>query len=187
MVDKDDRTTVDYLGDYYDHSAAFVFGDPTGDPTGPLNREAIESKSDWVGFIGDDSRCRTPGWDALVEGPPGIVVPYDGTTDKGHPWPSTCFVHTKIVRALGYMVPPTLHRGFFDVFWMELGNRTKCIRVIDALFPHDNSRGDPSKPNFDPAFRVAPEVIAADERAYHEWYATQRHEDVRKVRHALYA
>lgn len=121
-----------------------------------------------------------------MDGPPGIVVPYDGTTEDGHPWPSTCFVSTDIVRALGYIVPPTLRRGFFDVFWVELGQRSGTYRVLEATFTHDNSRGDPSKPNFDPGRRVPPEVIAADERAYRDWYATQRSEDVRKVRHVLY-
>jgi hypothetical protein len=59
-------------------------------------------------------------------------------------------------------------------------------RLIQAMFPHDNSKGDPSKPNFDPAYRVSPEVIAQDERAYGEW-TRQASEDIRKLRHVLYS
>jgi hypothetical protein len=116
---------------------------------------------------------------------PAFVWGLDGTSD--HPWPSTVFISTIFVKTLGYMVPPGLRRGFFDVAWTVLAAGTKTARTVDAIFKHDNSRGDPTKPNFDPAYRVSPEVISADERAFNDWTNRQAPSDIRKLRHVLYS
>jgi hypothetical protein len=162
LLDDDDPTAGDYEG----HK---VIGPPTGDPTGPLNREAMDSPHEYVGFIGDDSRFETPGWDEMVlQALPGIVW-----GDDGHdvPWPSTVFMDTKIVKAMGYMVPPDLRRGFFDVVWIELAEMTATGRVIPAMFRHDNSHR-PTEPD---------ETINADEAAYKRWRQFQARADAKKV------
>jgi len=184
LVDRDDPEWGGYLFDNFDT----IIGEPTGDPTGPLNHAALACEAEIIGFCGDDSRMETPGWDVLVEGvlrAPGFCWGYDGTSDR--PWPSTAFISRQIIQALGWMVPPTLRRGFFDVAWLELANRTGTAQVIDAMFRHDNSKGDPSKPNYDPAFQVPPEVIAADEVAYHTWLRDSMRSDVQKLRHLIYS
>jgi len=148
LVDRDDPEWGGYLFDNFDT----IIGEPTGDPTGPLNRAAIASQAEIIGFCGDDSRMETPGWDVMVEGvlrAPGFCWGYDGTSDR--PWPSTAFISRSIIQTLGWMVPPTLRRGFFDIAWTVLADSTKTVRIVQANFPHDNSRGDPSKPNYDPA------------------------------------
>jgi hypothetical protein len=181
LVDKDDPTRSDY-------PTSLILGEPTGDPTGPLNRAALASEADIVGFTGDDSRLTTPGWDVLVEGvlrAPGFCWGYDGTSDR--PWPSTAFISRSIIQTLGWMVPPTLRRGFFDIAWTVLADSTKTVRIVQANFPHDNSRGDPSKPNYDPTFQVPPDVIAQDERAFQEWMTNAMPRDVQKLRHLIYA
>lgn len=174
LVDRDDPSR--YPGEV-------LVGAPTGDPTGPLNVATEVSSAD-VGFCGDDTRFLTPGWDGLVVAQlrdgPAIVWGMDGTSQK--PWPSTCFISSGIVKALGYMVPPTLRRGYFDVFWIQLATATGVARTVDALFKHDNSAGDPSSPNFKPERRVPPEVIEADRRAYGDWQLTSFASDCRKVR-----
>jgi len=157
----------------------------TGDPTGPLNRAALTCESDIVGFCGDDTRFLTSRWDVMVEmQEPGFVWGYDGH-DK--PWPSTVFMPRSFIQALGYMVPPTLRRGYFDVAWCELAGRTGTTRIIEAAFIHDNSRGDPSSKNFDPAYQVPPSVIRADALAYSEWLKWQMPKDVQKLRHTIYS
>jgi hypothetical protein len=181
LVDNDDPTKDDYP------QSDTLIGEPTGDPTGPLNRAALASEADIVGFIGDDSRLVTPGWDVLVEG--ALRTPGFAWGSDGHdaPWPSTVFISSSIVRALGYMVPVTLRRGFFDSAWVELAERTQTARVVQANFPHDNSKGDPTSLNYDPAYRVNPAIIAADEVAFRTWVATQMPRDIQTVRHLVYA
>lgn len=182
LVDNDDPTQYDYPNGWV------ALRNPTGDPTGPLNYWAMRSASPVLGFMGDDSRFETPGWDLKVIdalSTPGFAWGMDGTSNR--PWPSTCFISREIVRALKYMVPPTLRRGFFDVAWVQLANATNTTRVIDAMFRHDNSPGDPSSPNFIPERRVPPEVIKSDEAAFNEWLGRDYRTDVRAIRHTLYA
>lgn len=92
----------------------------------------------------------------------------DGTAQ--HPWPSACFVSREIVQKLGYLSLPSLHRGFFDVVWFRLAESTGTAHPLyDVWIRHDNSRGDPSKSNFDPAFRVDQAVIDRDKTSYWAW------------------
>jgi len=176
LVDTDDPTKSDY-------PSTVVLGEPTGDPTGPLNRAARTSPAAIVGFTGDDSRFLTDGWDTLVTRAlrePGFCWGNDGTGPSS--WPSTCFVSREIIQALGWMVPPVLKRGYFDVVWAELGKSTNTAKVIPAMFRHDNSAGDPASPNFRPEAQVLPGVIAADKVAYAAWRANDAVSDVRKIR-----
>jgi hypothetical protein len=85
------------------------------------------------------------------------------------------------------MVPPALKRGFFDVAWVTLADSTRSAHFIEAMFRHDNSKGDPAKPNFDPKYRVDPRVIAQDQHAFAEWTKGQLPGDIRTLRQLLYS
>ncbi len=152
LLDDNDPTSGQYAGET-------IVGAPTGDPTGPLNRESLISKAKIVGFIGDDSRLVTKGWDAEVEralADPGIAY---GPDDTGPAlWPSTAFVTTDIVKAWGYFVLPDLHRGFFDRQWLSVARMAGVERGLRAHFPHDNHEHP-----------VDPAIISADEAAYGKW------------------
>lgn len=179
LVDDDDPTAVDY--------PPCRIGPPTGDPVGPLNRAVAASTADIVGFMGDDSRFGTVGWDHHVLdalATPGICYGPDGH-DK--PWPSTVFISRILTDALGWMVPPTLRRGFFDVVWVQLAQMTGTTRRTTAEFPHDNSKGDPGSSNYDPAARVQPSVISSDEWQFHIWNQLQSKRDAQKIRRVVYA
>lgn len=96
--------------------------------------------------------------------------------DDGHqkPWPSTCFISSSIVRSLGYMVPPSLKRGYFDVVWVQLAAATKTARTIPAMFRHQNlPPGHPDGPSA--------ETIAADGRAYADWLKRDSKRDISRV------
>ncbi len=152
LLDDDDPTAGDY-------PEVRVIAPGDGTPTGPLNRAALASEAAVVGFIGDDSRFATKGWDAEVERAirePGFAY---GPDDTGPPiWPSTAFVTTDIVRAIGYFALPTLKRGFFDRQWISVARGAGVERALTAHFPHDNADHPVSK-----------EVIRADEEAFRRW------------------
>lgn len=168
LLDHDDPTL-----DQYPENR--LVGEPTGDPTGPLNVAARESTADIVGFVGDDSRCETAGWDhdvvyALRE--PGVFWAQDGH-DK--PWPSTYFVSREIVQALGWLALPTLRRGFFDAVWVNLAMRTPISHIDERImFRHDNS-GHP----------VDPAIIEADRLSFVSWLDTQSEKDVTMISRAV--
>lgn len=176
-VDEDDPTAKDYPRSYDDHDPSVprvlvVSGPPTGDPTGPLNSIALASEASIVGFIGDDSRLATKGWDAMVEEAlrePGFAWGDDGTGPAA--WPSTAFCSTDIVRRIGYFALPTLRRGFFDVQWISVARGAGIERVVAARFPHDNHEHP-----------VAADVIAADEAAFNAWKNTQAAQDIASAR-----
>ncbi len=178
--DSDDPT----LGQY---PTPIIVGEPTGDPTGPLNAAALASGASIVGFLGDDTRFETVGWDVQVIKAMTEPAFCWGSDGHDHPWPSTVFITKSIVDALGYMVPPTLRRGFFDVAWVNLARLTRTEKVIPAMFRHDNSAGDPKSPNFKPSHQVPPHVIASDESAFNHWMANDMKRDAQKIRHAVYS
>jgi hypothetical protein len=77
-----------------------------------------------VGFMGDDHRVRTPGWDyALTRaaGPWGIAYGDDGI--QGEALPTAVVLAADIVRTVGHIVPPTLQHMYIDNYWRELGIR----------------------------------------------------------------
>lgn len=181
LLDEDDSTQSWYEG-------PAIVGPAYGDPCQPLNAAASNSTSNILGFIGDDSRFETIGWDARVLQAlrtPGFCWGADG---HDAPWPSTVFVSRIIPQTLGWFVPPTVKRGYFDAVWTVLADGTQTARpMADVMFRHDNSKGDPSKPNFDPAFQVPPAVIAEDERAFNNWTNGQAQRDIQSLRRVLYS
>lgn len=189
LLDDDDPTRHDYprygYGGYGD---GLLIATGTGDPTGPLNRAVAGSKSDIVGFCGDDSRPETLGWDLEVMGSlkePGFCWAMDGTNPN--PWPSTCFVNRVIPQTLGWFVLPGLRRGYFDVVWAELARLTHSARLLPGvMIRHDNSAGDPHSPNYVPERQVPPEIIAADQRVFEAWMRDDARTDAQRLRRALY-
>lgn len=96
-----------------------------------------------VGFMGDDHRPRTHGWDtaylvALREMGTGIV--YGDDLLQRERLPTQCAMTADIVRALGWMIPPRLIHMYADNFWLDLGRLTGRIRylpevVVEHLHP----------------------------------------------------
>jgi hypothetical protein len=138
-----------------------------------LNKAALSSTSDIVGFCGDDTRFETKGWDEKVIQAlrtPGFCWGWDG---HERPWPSTYFVSREIVQALGYLALPTMKRGYFDVVVIGLAEQTKTDRVLqEVMFRHDNTVHE----------QPDPQVIHEDYLAHKDWFLNHFDEDCRKVR-----
>lgn len=78
-----------------------------------------------LGFMGDDHRPRTPGWDLDVVAElrrlgMGIVTGRDGFREDH--LPTWCAMTSNIVKILGYMAPPGLVHIAVDNAWMTLGS-----------------------------------------------------------------
>jgi hypothetical protein len=93
---------------------------------------------DSIGFMGDDHRPRTHGWDLMVidelystDRGPRIV--YGNDLLQRENLPTAVFMHTKIITTLGYMVPLTLKHLYADNFWKELGEGTGGLRYRDDI------------------------------------------------------
>lgn len=130
-----------------------------------------------VGFMGDDHRPRTKGWDqqyldALRELGTGIV--YGNDLLQGANLPTQVAMTADIVRRLGYMAPPQLRHMYVDNFWRDLGRAVGCIRylpnvVVEHLHPIAG------KAKWDPGYmRVNdPRVYESDAAAYAAFLAVE--------------
>lgn len=93
-----------------------------------------------VGFMGDDHRPRTIGWDrriaeALVpgiDGPP-LGIAYGNDLIQGKMLPTAVFMDSRIVRTLGWMVYPGMTHLFFDNLWKRLGEELGTLTYLDDV------------------------------------------------------
>lgn len=138
-----------------------------------------------IGFMGDDHRPRTVGWDyayleALSELRTGIV--YGDDLLQRQNLPTQCAMTSDIVRALGYMAPPTLTHLYVDNFWLSLGRSANCIRYLpDVVVEHCHPVA--RKAEWDAGYtRVNnSDMYAKDEAAFRQYSATGFCADVEKV------
>lgn len=150
VVDEDDPACEEYAAIVRETPLAPVSvgyaRNPAGTMVGALNEAAEAFATRFrpapfaVGFMGDDHRPRTAGWDtmyleALHELGTGIVYGDDGY--QGANLPTQAAMTADIVRALGYMAPPSLRHMYVDNFWRDLGRTAGCLRYLpDVLVEH---------------------------------------------------
>jgi hypothetical protein len=98
------------------------------------------------GFMGDDHRPRTKGWDAKIwwamntadpvsHVEPGIV--YGDDLLQGENLPTAAFLSYRIVAKLGFMAPPVLRHLYVDDFWRDLGKASGRLKYLpDVIIEH---------------------------------------------------
>lgn len=140
-----------------------------------------------IAFLGDDHMPRTVGWDsayldALRELGTGIV--YGNDLLQGHRLPTQCAMTSDIIRALGYMAPPSLRHLYVDNFWRDLGKGAHCLRYLpDVIVEHRHPLA--GKAAWDENYqRVnAPQIAEHDKEAYEAYlYRGGFDADVAKVK-----
>lgn len=158
----------------------------------PLNEVALQLLDEpeppfAIGFMGDDHRPRTDGWDrryveALTELGTGLV--YGDDLLRGPDLPTQVAMTSDIVAELGWMAPPDLRHLFVDDFWRELGKRAGCLTYLaDVVVEHCHPVA--GKAVTDDGYRVVNSslMMALDAGA---WFTIQRTgilaESVAKVR-----
>lgn len=141
VVDDDDPTTPEYLAlaDSGPHRFAVVHRMRLG---GTLNFIAAQHLDEYaaIGFMGDDHLPRTAGWDtSILEAldAPGPRVVYGNDLLQGANLPTAVFLHSAIIRALGYMCPPRQLHLFLDDFWKALGEQLGgLVYLPDVIIEH---------------------------------------------------
>lgn len=131
-----------------------------------------------IGFMGDDHRPRTVGWDkeyldALRELGTGIV--YGNDLYQGEKLPTQCAMSADIVRALGHMCPPGLRHMYVDNYWYDLGVDADCLVYLpDAVVEHLHPVA--GKGEWDEGYRRVndQQVYDADALAYGDYHTSGR-------------
>lgn len=133
----------------------------------PINIAAKRLANDYefLTFIGDDHRFRTPDWDVvLMRGigkRPGIG--YGNDLLQGKNLPTAVMMSSAIARALGGMVPPRMQHLYLDNFWKKLGEDLKnLVYLPDVIIEHCHPIA--GKAQWDEGYRAvnANEVYAFD-------------------------
>lgn len=97
-------------------------------------------KYDVLGFMGDDHRPRTIGWDerilSTIERDPQAVV-YGDDLLQGRNLATQVFMSSELVRKIGWMCPPNIGHMYLDNFWMELGRGLASLTFLeDVVIEH---------------------------------------------------
>ena len=143
VVDADDPTRDDYpnIGQ---NITTMIIDPPPGCMNAALNAAAATPYAlgfEVVGFIGDDHRFRTSGWDTTIwrflQGHKGIA--YADDLFQRMRLPTMWFVSQPIVREFG-MGHPEMRHLWIDNYWKELGEAAECLYyfehiVIEHLHP----------------------------------------------------
>lgn len=193
VVDEDDPSLKDYIAlceDTVDLRIDVVPRDVSGSMNAALNYAALRWWNRcWVlGFIGDDHRFRTPGWDRTINKvmhETGGGIAYGNDLFQGEALPTQVFISSKIIAALGWYGLPGAKHLYLDNTWKLLGETTDCLYYLpDVIIEHMHPAA--GKGEWDPNHvRVnSSEVYSHDRDVYGRWIddgLTEAAETVRMV------
>jgi hypothetical protein len=144
-VDDDDPELAGYQALDWDAGAVLRTGPPQR--LGPLLNTLAPFYAahgeDFIGFLGDDHRPRTQGWDKELAGElaggPGVA--YGNDLFQGGKLPTACVISGDVISVLRYMVPPGCTHLYLDNFWTQLGADLGRLRyrddvIIEHMHPH---------------------------------------------------
>lgn len=163
----------------------------SGSMNAAMNWAALNwvDEADVIGFIGDDHRFRTKGWDVAIErvlADRGGGFTYADDLAQRENLPTQVFISSKIIRTLGWMGLPGARHLYLDDTWKRLGDGAGCLYYIpDIVIEH-----------LHPAFgkgtwdenhiRVnSQEMYSHDAKIYADWIEHQAAEDIERVRSAI--
>jgi hypothetical protein len=137
VVPEEQRAMYSTVGgcEYLYHLASGVRG-----MTEPLNWAAMQlvDQADALMALGHDTIIRTQDWMFRVEewvGRKAVIYPDDGIQHER--LPTSAWLDARVVKALGYMAPPSIRHLYIDNFWHTLGCNLNSIKYLpDVLFEH---------------------------------------------------
>jgi hypothetical protein len=127
-----------------------------------------------VGFMGDDHRPRSTGWDenylnSLSKmGNTGFV--YGNDLVQGERIPTQIAMTTNIPTKLGRMVPDDLHHLYVDDYWKELGRGiAKLTYLSDVIVEHLHPLAGTAEDDDGYRFVNSIEMAKHDARAFRDY------------------
>lgn len=177
--------TDDDEPDYPKHPGVLYRRGPRLRMCGTLNAAAVENagKYKYLGFLGDDHRPRTPGWDKKVADALRYHnVVYGNDLLQGENLATAVFLRSEIVQKLGYMAPPALVHLYLDNFWMELGRATSIKYLPYVIIEHLHPSA--GKAEWTESYKEVndPALYTKDQLAFEDYMARQFVADLEKLR-----
>lgn len=161
-----------------------------GEPNriGPILNQVVPmfaASADNVGFMGDDHRPRTRGWDAayvtaLRDMGTGVV--YGDDLIMGPQIPTQVAMTSNIVLATGHFVPSGMKHLWLDNAWKAIGEATSLRYLPQVVVEHMHPIA--GKGEWDDSYRAnnTDEVFESDRLRFLEWQANELPEWVEKIR-----
>lgn len=160
---------------------------------GTLNEVAcaFADQYSYLGFMGDDHRPRTRGWDRrLVEAlshhqtvhawssiealremrVPRTGLAYGNDLLQGATMPTAVVMTSDIVRALGYMAPPSMKHLCVDLVWKDWGEAIDRLTYLDDVIiehMHPANGKAANDVGYEEVNNSA--QVQADSQAYHDY------------------
>lgn len=189
-VDDDDPMLPGYREVCGDRGIAVTVG-PRLRMCPTLNAVAVQHAAEHfaLGFLGDDHRPRSLGWDAhyLAELKTlGTGFVYGNDLVARDRLPTQVAMTSDIVQTLGAMVPAPVKHLWADNQWWDLGHAIERVRYLpDVVVQHCHPLvGTAADDDGYREVNAAP-AAEADRRVYADWYANQFPADVEKLRALL--
>lgn len=194
VIDADDPVMEAYISaieDTADLRIDVVPRSESGSMNKALNFAALRWKdsSDVVGFIGDDHRFRTKGWDrvigSIMQSTGGGFV-YGNDLFQGEALPTAIFISSPIITALGWFGPPACKHLYLDNTWKLLGDRADCLYYLpDIVIEHMHPAAGKGEWDANHVRVNASEMYDHDRVAFEAWLADGVERDVATVSAAI--
>ena len=185
VVDRDDVSLKDYPREH-----TYVV-EPAGCMGAAIQKAGSDQKlladATSVGFIGDDNRFRTKGWDTALDGwlTQNIGIAYADDGFQHERLPTAWWLSRPIVDEFGLALPILKHL-YMDNYWQEMGQGAKCLRYFpDLLIEHLHPIAGKAPQDAIYARGNSPEFIDHDKRAFEYWRGKDRPGDVARLRQII--
>lgn len=195
IIDSDDPQYVDYVNLLDGYKVEYYVAPPTNrGMVGALNAGFHDLNEEnllgfSVGFMGDDHRPRTVGWDthyleALREMNSGFV--YGNDLFQGERMPTQVAMTTDIPKILEWMSPPSLDHLCVDLVWKDLGEGINRIKYLpDVIVEHMHPLAGKARMDKGYAAVNNNEVANHDSEAYRRYVDHELEIDVNLLRGTL--
>jgi len=154
-----------------------------------LNAYAVPAaaEEDIIGFMGDDHRPHTSMWDVQLASAAYMGLAYGNDGIQGPLLPTAVAIDARIIRAIGYMVPPGMTHLYVDNVWKEWGGALNgTARYLPHVsIEHVHPVKYPERADERYAFVNSAEMYDHDKRALDSYMSTKFWSDIHKMKNAF--
>jgi hypothetical protein len=157
--------------------------------TKPLNYGAdrVMEQADIMVAVGHDVVIRTKDWEQQVlAAHEKVLVSYPDDGLNGGNLATAAFLDARIVRALGYMAPPSIRHLYIDNWWMAVGRGLNSLAYLPGVY-WEHIHPFAGKREMDETTGAVNTYARhmEDRDAFHRYLGTSFSDDMAKIREAL--
>jgi hypothetical protein len=189
-IDDDDVTAENYPKPGHPNIA--IVKGPRKGITGSTNQAVVDFPDyGYYGFIGDDHRFRTVGWDKIFidtikEKGKGWGIAYGDDLYMREQLPTEAVISANIIKAMGFMVYPEFKHLYIDNFWKEMGIAIGRLFYIPEIVI-EHMHYTMGKSIVDDLYKEVndPKMYTVDRNTFHDFVANLKDIYVDKIKKAM--